>query len=35
MTVSGLLYFWDVSRGESETYTIWQDRIKVDRGVAD
>jgi hypothetical protein len=23
MTMSGLFYFWDVSRGEVETYPIW------------
>jgi hypothetical protein len=27
VTVIGLLYFWDVSRGEVETYSIWQDRL--------
>jgi hypothetical protein len=27
MTVIGLLYFWDVSGGEVETYSIWQDRL--------
>jgi hypothetical protein len=27
VTVIGLLYFWDVSRGEVETYSIWWDRL--------
>jgi hypothetical protein len=35
MTVIGLLYFWDVSRGEVETYSIWQDRLEVGHGFAD
>jgi hypothetical protein len=34
MTVIGLLYFWDVSRGEVETYSIWQDRLEVGHGFA-
>jgi hypothetical protein len=35
MIVSGLLYFWDVSRGEVETYSIWQDKLEVGLGLAD
>jgi hypothetical protein len=32
VTVIGPLYFWDVSREEVETYSIWQDRLEADRG---
>jgi hypothetical protein len=42
VTVIGLLDFWDVSRGEVETYSIWKDRlsfliprIEADSGFAD
>jgi hypothetical protein len=34
VTVIGLLYFWDVSRGEVETYSIWQDRLEAGHGFA-
>jgi hypothetical protein len=34
VTVIGPLYFWDVSRGEVETYSIWQERLEVGRGFA-
>jgi hypothetical protein len=37
VTVIGLLDFWDVSRGEVKTYSIWQNRlsrIDVDNGFA-
>jgi hypothetical protein len=33
--VIGLLYFWDVSREEVETYSIGQDRLEASHGFAD
>jgi hypothetical protein len=32
VTMIGLLYFWDVSRGNVKSYYIWKDRLKVDHG---
>jgi hypothetical protein len=34
VTVIGLLYFWDVSRGEVETYSIGKDRLEANHGLA-
>jgi hypothetical protein len=28
MTMIGLLYFWDVNRGEVENYFIWKERLE-------
>jgi hypothetical protein len=35
MIVIGLLYFWDVNRGEVKTYSIWKDRLEANHGFAD
>jgi hypothetical protein len=34
VTVISLLDFWDVSRGEVETYSIGQDRLGANQGLA-
>jgi hypothetical protein len=32
VVVIGLFYFWGVSRRETETYSIWQDKLKTGHG---
>jgi hypothetical protein len=34
VTMMGLLYFWDVRRGEVETFSIWQGRLEAGHGFA-
>jgi hypothetical protein len=35
VTMIGLLYFWDVSRGKVNTYSIWKYRFKANYRFAD
>jgi hypothetical protein len=35
MRMSGFIYFWDLSIGKVNTYSIWQGRLEADHGFGD